>query len=99
MRAASYFNNLIGMLTKRDIYSHRGVLLLPTFSILTYGHIKKLIRHGITLKDTDVISIQSTNVDAHPHYKMIDNTVSEVRNIFDEVRETKKIPLADLREN
>lgn len=91
--------SLIGKLTKKDIYSHKGVLLLPIFTILTYENIKKLIQHGIKLRPTDVVSIQSPELKQHPHDKMIDETVLEVREIFDEIRETGKVPLEDLRVN
>lgn len=91
--------SFIGKITNKDIYSHRGVLLLPIFTILTYKHIEKLIKHGIQLKHTEVISIKSTDSKRHPHIKMIDETVLEVRQIFDEVRESRKVPLADLRKN
>src|SRR5690625_1217891 len=95
-----YFENLIGKITKRDIYSHRGVLLLPINTVLTYEHVKKLIHHGITLTNTDVSTISSsTQTKYYKHNKIIDETVLEIKKIFEEIRERNKIPLAELRNN
>ena len=95
----TFVNSLIGKITQKDIYSHRGVLLLPASTMLTFGYLKKLIQHGIILNHQDVTSIKTTEFHFQQTNKEIDRTTVELKQIFDQVRETKKIPLADLREN
>ncbi|MEI3607823.1 HD-GYP domain-containing protein [Pseudogracilibacillus sp. SE30717A] len=97
-KSGLFTNTLIGKITKKDIYSHRGVLLLPASTMLTFGYLKKLIQHGIVLNIQDVTSIESADV-SFQHTKVIDKTTVELKQIFKQVRETKQIPLADLREN
>src|SRR5690606_31589741 len=61
-----------------------------------YDHIILLEEKGITLKSEDVQDLEKDFIN---HSKIINETVEDVRNIFGEIRETKKIPLNELRES
>src|SRR5690625_475116 len=93
-----YLHNIIGNRTKRNIVNESGDLLVPKSTIITYDHVIYLEENGITLKNDDVQNI-SEDTDQNTHSNMIDDTVDQVRNIFDDIRKTKKIPVVYLREH
>ena len=61
--------------------------------MITYDHIILLEEKGITLKSEDVQDLEKDFIN---HSKIINETVEDVRDIFGEIRETKKIPLNEL---
>lgn len=92
---------MIGKRIQRHIFSNKGVLLLSAHSIITKDHIELLVRHGIQLSKHDVEgyeepSNEQTQQDVNVE---INHTVEKITEYFDSIRMTKKVPLADIREN
>lgn len=95
-KLAFYLKEIIGKRSIRDIYDQSGELLVPISTVITYDHIILLEEKGITLKSENVQDLEKDFIN---HSKIINETVEDVRNIFGEIRETKKIPLNELRES
>jgi HD-GYP domain-containing protein (c-di-GMP phosphodiesterase class II) len=94
------FRNVIGKRINRDIFSDSGILLIPNSSIITYDHAKILEKHNIVLTSQDISPVGPyTKMKYDQLDKMIDETVWQGRLLFEEVRETKKIPIAELRQD
>ena len=92
--------NVLGKRVNRDVFSAGGALLIPKFAVITLDHLRMLAKHGILLTDDDVLMIGThRKAKWNDQDKMIDGAVHQVRGIFEEIRETKKIPLADLSTN
>jgi putative nucleotidyltransferase with HDIG domain len=90
----------IGKRINRDIFSDRGVLLIPESSIINLEHLRMLRQHDITLTSRDLSPDDpQATTSISPHEIMIDEAVLQAEQLFDEVRETQKIPLADIRNN
>lgn len=90
--------NAIGKRVYQDIYSAGGVLLVAASTIITRDHILVLEKHGITLTPDDVFSIDTfTDLRSMESQKMMDEAVLQVGQLFEEIRETKKVPVAELR--
>jgi len=94
------FRHLIGKITRRSIFSDTGVLLLPSNTILTLENINQLLIHGVNIIEIELATTnEEKKVRLSVHDTAIDNTVTELREIFEEVKEVNKVPLADLRKN
>jgi len=92
------WKNALGKGVYADIFSAAGVLLVAASTIITDDHLKILARHGITLTDKDVFTVDTfTDAGAAAFRKMMDEAVVQVGRLFEEVRETKKVPIAELR--
>lgn len=91
-----YLEKVIGKRINRNIYSITGELLVPASTVITYDHIILLEEHSITLHSEDVKDI---GTDFSEHSQMIDETVIQVREIFGDIRKSRKVPLVELREN
>jgi len=90
--------NAIGKGVYADIFSATGVLLVAASTIITNDHLKILERHGITLTDNDVFAVDTfTDAGSAAFRKMVDEAVVQVGRLFEEVRDTKKVPIAELR--
>ncbi|WP_284646638.1 HD-GYP domain-containing protein [Paenibacillus silviterrae] len=91
-------NNPIGKAVNRDIYSASGVLLVAASTIITRDHSKLLERHGIVLTSQDLYSVDTfTAAGTAENQKMVDEAVIQVSQLFEEIRETRKVPLQELR--
>lgn len=82
----------IGKACKFDIYNRAGSLLLPRLTKITELHLKKLKNHNITLDPSDIIKYKQQN-----RYKVVDDSIPQVKKVFDEVRQTMKLSLTDLQ--
>ncbi|CAG7645253.1 HD-GYP domain-containing protein [Paenibacillus allorhizosphaerae] len=97
-RLNSILRHAIGKKLNRDIFSDSGVLLIPNAAIINYEHTAILKKHGIMLKSQDVAAIGPyINMKPYPHDQSIEEAVWLVRQMFEEVRRTKKIPLGEIR--
>ncbi|NEU30624.1 HD-GYP domain-containing protein [bacterium LRH843] len=95
-----YLQRVIGKRVNRDIFSDKGDLLLPCFTIVTYDHIMTLEEYDVTLENDDVIAIGSyTKAEPYQHHEVIDETVKQVSKYFEEIGEKKKIPIVELRKD
>jgi putative nucleotidyltransferase with HDIG domain len=90
--------NALGKRSIRNVYSSSGVLLVPASEVITREHMQILAKHGIVLTDRDVADVGPyAAAESYRHQRMIDEAVMQVGQIFEEIRETQKIPLAELR--
>lgn len=88
----------IGNRVNHDIYSKEGVLLVPSSTITTQEHVNKLMKHDINLISLDVKPNNAYKDMKYSEYeKDIDDVVLLASRLFEEIRETKTIPLANLR--
>lgn len=89
---------LIGARTVRDLYDENGVLLIRAETTLTAEHLRILEKHGVFPNDEEVTGIGPyAGAESFAHEALINDTVLQVRQLFEEVRNERKIPLADLR--
>lgn len=91
-----YLQEVIGKETRRNIYKDNGELLLPISTIITYDDIMLLEENGVSISAVDVVEVGS---DFSKYLKIINETVQQVEHVFVEIRETKTVPMNDLRES
>ncbi|GIQ71144.1 HD-GYP domain-containing protein [Xylanibacillus composti] len=91
---------IMGRRILRDIFNAGGLLLISAHSIISTEHIQILERHGITLTSQDVAEMGTySEAEAFEYGPVIQEAVVQARRLFHEIRETREIPLADLRKN
>jgi len=92
---------MIGKRVQRHIFSNRGVLLLSAHSVITREHIELLLRHGIQLSKQDIEGYEEPSTEQKKDHveEEIHHSVQRITEYFDSIRLTKKVPLADIREN
>ncbi|WP_240647692.1 HD-GYP domain-containing protein [Paenibacillus nanensis] len=92
------WGHVIGKRIIRDVFSDNGILLVPISSIITREQIMILEKHGIELTAQDVVSIgpYSEN-ESFVHTQIINDTVTEISRLFEGIRTTKEVPIAELR--
>ena len=91
------WQEIVGKKTKRNIFSPEGVLLIRMATQLTERHITLLKKHGITLTSWDVEARETVDTTV-PQYMYIEHAVTEIKNLFDQIRHSRKIPLNELRQ-
>src|SRR5690606_31068995 len=91
-------NQVIDKRIKRNVYSPEGVLLISLSTLLTPLHITMLKNHGITLTSADV-EANETYSSTHSKYLPIEQIVVQIKQIFEEIRDTKQIPIAEVRKS
>ena len=88
----------VGKRLTRDLYTPSGTLLVSAASIITREHMKLIEKHGIVLSQEDVASVGPySGEESFLYAQLIHDTVMEVSHLFEEVRATKEVPIADLR--
>ena len=91
-------DEFVGKRVVRDVFTKGGILLIPDNTILTREHIRLLHNHGIELIDADVAEVTA---EAEPRKfrteAVVETSVTQVSQIFEEIRESKKVPMSDLR--
>ena len=92
---------MIGKRVQGHIFSNRGVLLLSAHSVITREHIELLLRHGIQLSKQDIEGYEEPSTEQKKDHveEEIHHTVQRITEYFDSIRLTRKVPLADIREN
>lgn len=90
-------SDVIGKRVVRDIFSNRGVLLIPAHVAILEEHIDILYKHGIQLSPSDLVDDDDDYV--FDVQQEMDRSVKQVTEYFDEIRLKKKIPLADIRQD
>lgn len=88
----------LGRKLKRDLFNLSGVLVASAMTLLQINQIRLLDMHSIILSEEDITSESSENrsrdVDKHA---LIEESVSQISEVFHEMRYSKKIPLMDIR--
>jgi HD-GYP domain-containing protein (c-di-GMP phosphodiesterase class II) len=94
------WHHVIGKRITRDVFSDNGILLVPVSSIITHDQMKILEKHGIELTNEDVVPIGPYSEEVSFKYtQLIQDMVNEVSSLFEGVRTTKEVPIAELRRN
>lgn len=66
-------------------------------AVISHDHVRILEKHRIVLRSQDITPVGPYTEMNSPYDRMMDEAVLKVSGIFAEVRESRKIPLADLR--
>jgi HD-GYP domain-containing protein (c-di-GMP phosphodiesterase class II) len=94
-------DKFIGKYLKYDRLNERGVVVVSALSFLDHKEIQMAGPQVIEWVEDDVVqSLVVTNANAAAyiqHNNLIDSSVLEIKEIFQEIRFTKKIPLIDIR--
>jgi HD-GYP domain-containing protein (c-di-GMP phosphodiesterase class II) len=93
-------DKFIGKYLKFDRFNEKGVLVVSALSFLDHEEIQMTGSQGIEWVEEDgvVPSLVETNAAAYiQHNKLVDSSVLAIKEIFQEIRYTKKIPLIDIR--
>ena len=93
-----YMDQWIGRRLKRDILNEFGCLLISASTVLQQRHIALLKIHGIELTEDDVTEAEQHDPDAECA-PLVDQMTAQLRDMFLEIRYSKKIPLADIRKD
>lgn len=92
-------SQLLGQQTIKNISNENGLLLISASTILRREHLTLLESHRIKLDEHDVRSVV-------PYYdsqygecsQIIDESVMQIQSMFDEVRNSQKIPILEIRD-
>ncbi|WP_166245508.1 HD-GYP domain-containing protein [Paenibacillus turpanensis] len=97
---------LNGWTLRRDIFNDNGLVVLSEGTILNESHVKRLQMLGITLTALDVYNASAKGEEAgsSPNsiqkinaHELVDDAIAQVRTIFDQIRQSSKLPLSDIR--
>lgn len=90
----------LGRKVNRDIFNDNGTLLMSEFTVISQEHIDILHKQGIVLTVEDVAAEPANpGKDSGSTEKIIDETVLQATELFNGIRETKQVPLAELRKH
>ncbi|MFX3632312.1 MAG: HD-GYP domain-containing protein [Candidatus Pristimantibacillus sp.] len=91
-------NHLIGKKVERDIINSYGITIVPAQTIINPEAIKLLISHKI---DTDLIlfssEINENAIIKNQSNKLIRQTVSRSKELFESIKTVRKVPLMEIR--
>lgn len=87
----------VGKLATRDIFSEKGILLIPANAVILEEHIHLFQKHNILIREDDITDQLEPNTD--PHLQKFESSVSDIQEQFDYIRETKKVPLDTIQED
>lgn len=92
-------SHLVGKRNNINIFSKDRTLLIPALKIITYKDIELLKENRVTLTLDDVVPVSkpSTSKVVEQEEK-IDQAVEEIRAVFHDIRNMKKIPIKYIRE-
>lgn len=91
---------LIGRKVNKDIFSDAGTLLLSESTVITQEHLMMLENRGISLAEEDLATKAfSPENPPSPQAKIVEDAVQYVTEVFREVRETRKVPMTDIRKH
>ena len=96
-------NVYIGARLIKDIFSNNGQILLAKNTILRKEHLIKLENHSIYLSEHDIehsylLSFGDNN-NSNQSILLIQDTVSTIKEIFNQVRNGNHVPLTDIKDN
>ena len=86
-------NHLVGCRLKTDIFTESGYFLLSSYTVLRKEHIDKLEQYNISITSEDVI-LPSDSLNKED--QMIKDALSEIREMFQIVNFSKKVPLKEI---
>jgi HD-GYP domain-containing protein (c-di-GMP phosphodiesterase class II) len=89
----------VGKQLKEDIFNLTGTLIAPAMTLLSHEQVRLINMHGVILQDVDFTSTTSTEnrSNAEDREAMIEESVAQIGEVFEEMRYSKKIPLMDVR--
>ncbi|WP_310550396.1 HD-GYP domain-containing protein [Paenibacillus glufosinatiresistens] len=90
----SFNHQYLGKELARDVFNHRGVLVLPAASRLDESNLRLLTSHRIYLDPSDVADRRGKSKEFQ---KAVDSGTLAMEQIFETARHTKSIPMMELR--
>lgn len=102
-RRATINNNIentkkaVGHQLKRNIFSQNGILLASEKAVINHENLQILEKHGIKLTEEDITTFGPYLITDSEQDHVMNEAVSKVRSLFDEVRHHKIVPIADIR--
>lgn len=91
-------DQLIGKKVLHDVFNASGVLLIAAETVLDSGHTALLEDNGMTLSAVDVEDLGfSDSLSGEAVGRDLDEAVAVVKGVFERIRVTRQIPLAELR--
>ena len=92
------YDHLMGKRLLRDLFNSKGVLLIAAATVLDPGHADILEDHGMMLTIQDVEEVgPNASMSAELLARSLDEAVAVVKGVFEHIRNTRQIPLAELR--
>lgn len=94
-------NQFLGAHLKQDLFNSQGVLIAPAHTVLDHEEIRLMELHRIHLGVTDVYTREPVNNSKSQKEQeaLIEESVTQIGDIFQDMRYSKKIPLLDIRNN
>lgn len=91
----------LGQQLKQDIFASTGILLAPAKTVLDLEQLRIMYKHGVKLEVKDVRFLTSAEMKpaVAQQNALIEESVSQIREVFQDMRHTKKVPLLDIRQN
>ncbi|WP_238403175.1 HD-GYP domain-containing protein [Paenibacillus mesophilus] len=97
-RGKRTYEHLMGKRLLRDLFNSKGVLLIAAATVLDTGHADILEDHGMMLTVRDVEDVgHDASMSAELLAASLDEAVAVVKGVFEHIRNTRQIPLAELR--
>lgn len=92
--------DMVGKRINRHVFSDKGVLLLSADTVILSEHLELLVKHGVQLTTQDIDGYEEPSTDEQKDVNSeIHRSVERITEYFDSIRMTRKVPLADIREN
>lgn len=89
---------LLGKRLRKDMFSNQGILVLAAGTVLNKTHVETIAEHGLQLTPKEVEEVGPyADLSAGLHNVHIEEAVGIVREAFEQMRLSKRIPLADIR--
>ena len=85
----------VGKLATRDIFSDRGILLIPANAVILEEHIQLFQKHQIMIREDDITDQPQPN--SNKQLQKFESSVSDIQEKFADIRVTKKVPLDAIR--
>ncbi|MFS0576956.1 HD-GYP domain-containing protein [Sporosarcina sp. 179-K 3D1 HS] len=92
-------SHLLGQQTIKNISDENGLLLISASTILRREHLTLLESHHVKLDEQDVRSVVPYHDSQYGECsQIIDESVIQIQNLFDEVRYSQKVPIMEIRD-
>jgi HD-GYP domain-containing protein (c-di-GMP phosphodiesterase class II) len=87
-------SKFIGLQLREDLFNKTGILIANAKTVLELEHVRMMELHGISIEKSDVYGRVQAEQEA-----LIEDSVIQIGEIFQDMRYTKKIPLLDIRQS
>lgn len=93
-------HKFLGAQLKQDLFNRMGILIAPANTTLGHEQVRMMEMHGINLEPSDVYThIPKESRSKAEQDALIEESVKQIGEIFQDMRYSKKIPLLDIRQS